>query len=47
MDGVIPEVFTKIVQVFEKAIDEKVSGLKYDDRIEIARIYMEYMNENC
>ena len=43
LDGVIPDVYTKIVSVFEKAIEESISGLKLSDRQEIARFYLEYL----
>lgn len=46
LDGVVPDVYTKIVQVFEKGIDETVSGLTFEDRTEIARFYLEYLQEN-
>ena len=32
LEAVIPDVYTKIVQVFEKAIEETVSGLGLSDR---------------
>jgi hypothetical protein len=47
MEGTIPDVFGKIVSIFEKAIDEKVSGLNYDDRLDITKFYLDYMQENC
>lgn len=47
LDGVVPDVYTKIVQVFEKGIDETISGLSFEDRSEIARFYLEYLQENC
>ena len=47
LEAVIPDVYTKIVQVFEKAIEETVSGLGLSDRQEIARFYLEYLQENC
>lgn len=46
LDGVIPDVFTKIVSIFDKGIDQELSGLSYDDRLELARFYMEYLQEN-
>ncbi|CDW82944.1 pre-mrna-processing factor [Stylonychia lemnae] len=47
MDGVIPEVYGKITQIFEKGIDHSQSGLNDDDRSELARFYFEYLQENC
>jgi len=46
MEGVIPDVFQKVVGVFDKGTDEN-NGLNYDERVEIARFYMEYLAENC
>jgi len=43
LEGVIPDVYTKIVSVFEKAIEEAISGLQFKDRQEIARFYLEYL----
>jgi hypothetical protein len=47
LEGVVPDTYSKLVQVFERAVDESQSGLSLDDRIEIARIYMEFMQESC
>ena len=47
LEGVIPDVYTKIVQVFEKGVDEAVSGLSFDDRSEVSRFFLEYLQENC
>lgn len=47
LEGVIPDTYTKIVQVFEKGIQDSASGLSYDDRSEISRFYLEYLQENC
>ena len=45
--GVIPDVYGKIVQVFEKALDAQNGGLNIDDRSEVARFFLEYLQENC
>ena len=42
LEGVIPDLYNKIVQIYEKAIDGG-SGLSATDRIEVARYYMEYV----
>ncbi len=47
LEGVIPDVTGKIAQIFEKAIDANQSGLSFDDRVEISRFYLEYMQESC
>lgn len=39
------DVHGKIVSVFEKAMDENLSPLSFDDRSEIARFYLEYLQE--
>ena len=44
MEGVIPEIFTKITQVFEKAIEE--GDLELSDRSDLAKFYLEYLQEN-
>ena len=33
--------------MFEKAIEESISGLQLNDRQEIARFYLEYLQESC
>ena len=47
LDNAIPDAYNKIVQVFEKGIDEVASGLSIEDRIEIARFFLEYLQEYC
>jgi tetratricopeptide (TPR) repeat protein len=47
LDGVIPDVYTKIVSVFEKALDTTSSTLSASDLQEVARFYLEYLQENC
>ena len=43
LEGQIPDTFSKIVQVFDKGIE---SGLSIEDRAEIARFYIEYLQES-
>jgi hypothetical protein len=43
MEGLVPDTFGKIVQVFDRAIDETSSGLSLKDRTEVARFYLEYL----
>ena len=45
LEGAVPDVYGKIVQVFEKALNEDLSPLSFDDRSEIARFYLEYLQE--
>lgn len=47
IEGTVPDVFSKIVSIFEKAIDEQQGGLKEGDRVDMAKYYLEYMNESC
>ena len=46
-EGVIPDTYTKIVAVFEKGIDLAAGGLTEDDRHEVARFFLEYLQEYC
>jgi hypothetical protein len=45
LDKVQTDVFSKIVSVFDKAIDPEVTTLSFEDRAEIARFYLEYLQE--
>jgi len=47
---VIPDVYSKIVAVFDKALDPSSSSCpssSSSDRHELARFYLEYLQENC
>lgn len=46
LEGVVTDVCGKIVQIFEKGIDANQSGLNLDDRLDLARFYLEYLQEN-
>ena len=41
LDGLVPDVYSKIIAVFEKALET------VDDKREVARFYMEYLSEYC
>ena len=41
----IPDVYTKIIAIFEKAMDS--SSLSLEDKREVARFYLEYLQEYC
>ena len=45
LEGAATDTQGKIVQVFEKGIEE--TGLTIDDRAELARFYLEYLHESC
>ena len=47
LEGVIPDTYTKIVAIFEKGIDLTAGGLSEDDRQEVARFFLEYLQEYC
>jgi hypothetical protein len=48
LEGVIPDTYTKIVAVFEKGLEPSSSyGLSEDDRSEVARFFLEYLQEYC
>ena len=47
LEGVIPDTYSKIVAVFEKGIDLSPGGLAEDDRQEVARFFLEYLQEYC
>ena len=48
LDGVIPDTYSKIVAVFEKGVEPASShGLSDDDRQEVARFFLEYLQEYC
>jgi len=43
--GAVTDVYGKIVAIFEKAIES--SNLAIDDKREVARFYLEYLQEYC
>lgn len=43
----LPDVFQRVVAVFERGLDSEQSGLSHDDRAELSRFYLEYLSENC
>jgi hypothetical protein len=45
LEGNVNDVYGKIVQVFEKAMNPDLSLLSQEDRSEIARFYLEYLQE--
>jgi len=45
LEGNVSDVYGKIVQVFEKAMNPELSLLSFEDRSEIARFYLEYLQE--
>jgi len=47
LEGVIPDTYSKIVAIFEKGIDLSAGGLGEDDRQEVARFFLEYLQEYC
>lgn len=46
LESSIPDSYSKVVQVFERGIDA-ANGMSHDDRSEIARFFLEYLQENC
>jgi hypothetical protein len=48
----VSDIYSKMCQLFEKALEEGNSVeyggvMKQEDRVDLARVYMEYVLENC
>jgi len=43
LDGAISDVFSKIVQIFERGLDQNLSGLKLKERQSLAKFYLDFM----